>query len=309
MSFCLRKLCHAGIVIFVCSAIHGHALARTTVNCQLALPAHIPQSVIAINQTSIENMLRLDLEHKLVATAFLDDAIPADLAKKLEDVPNIASHWPNREQVLALRPELIYAGFPTAFSPSTLGQPQWWQHRDMSVLINQYSCQPSSQPLVWSDAWQDLHLLADIFDKQSLANQLEAQALAALPKQTNKPKPKVLLLDVYSQNAQVGGCCGGADLMIRLAGGEHIGATIAGRWSQLSWETVAQFNPDIIVLATYQRFAATAVENKLNNHPLLSKMQAVKHGRIVQIPFTATLASPRIVEGVAILHKVVQSWY
>lgn len=284
------------------------SISQLKANCQLPQLTTPPKTVIALNQTSIENILRLDLQQHLLATAFLDDEIPVDLASKLDGIPEIAKLWPSREQILALKPELIYAGFPSAFAKSTLGTPKWWQARNIEVLINPYSCQKPNKPLHWQDAWQDLDQLAQIFQVSHKAETLKQQAQALLPDITSYRKPKVLLLDVYSQQAQVGACCGGADLMIRLAGGINVGANLKGRWSSLSWEAVAQQNPDIIVLATYQRTSTSAIEAKLNQHPLLSKMNAVKNQRIINIPFTATLASPRIIEGISGLNTVVKTW-
>lgn len=291
--------------LFVCLAC---SIGQLKANCQLPMLTKPPQTVVALNQTSIENILRLDLQQHLLATAFLDDEIPADLASKLEGIPEIAKLWPSREQILALKPELIYAGFPSAFAKSALGAPKWWQARNIEVLINPYSCKKAGKPLQWQDAWEDLEQLAQVFDVTDKAKTLKQQAQALLPDITASRKPKVLLLDVYSQQAQVGACCGGADLMIRLAGGINVGANLTGRWSSLSWEAVAQQNPDIIVLATYQRTSTSAIAAKLNQHPLLSKMNAVKNQRIINIPFTATLASARIVEGITRLNAVVKTW-
>jgi iron complex transport system substrate-binding protein len=277
-------------------------------NCPLPKLSQPPETVLALNQTSIENMLRLDLQQNMVATAYLDDTIPAKLADKMGDIPEIATSWPSREQVMAIKPDLIYAGFPSAFAKSTLGAPQWWNKRNTAVLINPYTCQKADSALVWNDAWQDLHQLAKVFNKQPQATALEQQAFSALPALNSAKKPKVLLLDVYSQQAQIGACCGGADLMIRLAGGDNVGESFEGRWASLSWESIAQQNPDIIVLATYTHNSTSAIEAKLKQHPLLSKINAVTHDRIINIPFTATLASPRIVEGISMLNSVVKQW-
>ncbi|WOT06774.1 ABC transporter substrate-binding protein [Shewanella youngdeokensis] len=282
--------------------------ASATANCPIPDLTQPPKTVLALNQTSIENMLRLELQQNMVATAYLDDTIPAHLATKMAGIPEIATSWPSREQVMAIKPDLIYAGFPSAFGKSTLGTPQWWKKRDTSVLVNPYTCLKSDSPLVWADAWQDLHQLAKVFNKQAQATELELQALSELPALNSAKKPKVLLLDVYSQQAQIGACCGGADLMIRLAGGDNVGESFEGRWASLSWESVAQQNPDIIVLATYTRNSTSAIEAKLKQHPLLSKINAVKHNRIINIPFTATLASPRIVEGISVLNSVITQW-
>jgi iron complex transport system substrate-binding protein len=293
------------VLLLVCGAC---SISQLQANCQLPMLTTSPQTVVALNQTSIENILRLDLQHHLLATAFLDDEIPVDLASKLDGIPEIAKLWPSREQILALKPELIYAGFPSAFAKSTLGTPRWWQAHNIEVLINPYSCQKTNKPLHWQDAWQDLDQLAQIFHVSHKAETLKQQAQALLPDITTSHKPKVLLLDVYSQQAQVGACCGGADLMIRLAGGINVGANLEGRWSSLSWEAIAQQNPDIIVLSTYQRTSTSALEVKLNQHPLLSKINAVKNQRIINIPFTATLASPRIIEGISDLNAMVKAW-
>lgn len=277
-------------------------------SCRSPMAASKPTKVLALNQTSIENMLRLDLQNKLVATAFPDDAIPTELADKLESVPQIAELWPSREQVLALQPDFIYAGFPSAFGKNALGAPQWWQAKGIDVLINPYTCESSDSPIGWDQAWTDLFQLSKWFNVTEKAKALKMQAEQQLPLLTRQKKPKVLLLDVYSKQARVGACCGGTDLLIRLAGGINLGNKLPGRWASLSWEAVAKADPDIIILATFSRTSTAAIEHKLTTNPLLARITAVKKGHIIKIPFTATLASPRIIEGIISLNSAMQAW-
>jgi len=271
----------------------------------------VPERVVAIHQSAIENMLRLELQDKLIGVTYMDDALPADLAPRLEGVPMLAKTLPSREQLLTLQPDFLYAGFPSAFSPTNLGKPQWWQEKGTNVYVNKYFSAPSTGPLTWSDAWQDLHQLAALFQVPERAIALEQQAKAQLAALTQSspvsamPKPKVLLIDAYSLQANVAACCGGTDLLIRLAGGENVTEDIDGRWASLSWEAVAEANPDIILIASYQQGPTDGVIEKLNRHPLLSRMNAVKNQRILALPFTETLATPRMIHGVEKLHKMI----
>lgn len=266
-----------------------------------------PERVVAIHQSAIENMLRLDLQEHLVGVAYIDDELPPLLANKLYGVPHVAKALPSREQLLSLKADLIYAGFPSAFTPSTLGNIAWWQSKGSQVVINPYSKRSSNNPIKWSDAWQDLHELAQIFHVTERAKRLENAAKQRLPLPTasTKPKPKVLLIDAYSLQANIGACCGGADLMIRLAGGHNVGNALKGRWSKVSWEKVAQMNPDIIIIATYQHGPTDVIINKLNQHPLLSRINAVQNQGILLLPFTETIASPRLIEGIIKLHSLI----
>lgn len=64
-------------------------------------------------------------------------------------------------------------------------------------------------------------------------------------------------------------------------------------------------NPDIIIIATYQHGPTDVIINKLNQHPLLSRINAVQNQGILLLPFTETIASPRLIEGIIKLHSLI----
>ena len=267
------------------------------------------QRVLAIHQSAIENMLRLQLQQQLVAVAFIDDEIPAELNTRLHGINNIAKTLPTREQVMTLQPDLIYAGFASAFTSTALGCEKSWQQRGINTRLNAFNQQPANRKISWDDAWAELFQLADLFNVTESAIELKLAAKARLKKLNLTVKPKILLLDAYSLQANVAGCCGGADLLIRLAGGVNVSAALNGRWSSISWEVVAQYDPDVIIITTYQRGKSGLIREKLQQHRLLANINAVKHRRIIELPFTETIGSPRIIDGIEKLQNALQEWF
>lgn len=92
------------------------------------------------------------------------------------------------------------------------------------------------------------------------------------------------------------------DLLIQLAGGENIGASMESSWGQLSLEALLLANPDVILLGdaaygvTVEQVAARAGWEVI---------KAVQNQQIV--PFNDDMASrpgPRLVDGLEILARI-----
>ena len=92
------------------------------------------------------------------------------------------------------------------------------------------------------------------------------------------------------------------DLLIQLAGGENVGASMDSAWGQMSQEALLVANPDVILLgdATY----GTTAE-QVAARAGWEKIKAVQTGQI--LPFNDDMASrpgPRLVDGLEILARI-----
>ena len=80
-----------------------------------------PERVVTMNQHATELLLALDLGDRVVGTAFLDDDIHPDLADAYAAVPVLADTYPSKEEVLGADPDLVFAGFVSAFADDAAG--------------------------------------------------------------------------------------------------------------------------------------------------------------------------------------------
>ena len=66
-----------------------------------------PEKVLAVYQGSIETMLKLGLEDRLVATAGLDNEVPDDLKEAFSKTNYLDEFTPSLETVTMLEPDMI----------------------------------------------------------------------------------------------------------------------------------------------------------------------------------------------------------
>ena len=77
-----------------------------------------PQRAITMNQGTTEILLALGLADRTVGTAYLDDHIWGELAEAYSQIPVLSDEYPNATQIRDLKPDFIYAAYPSAFSLS-----------------------------------------------------------------------------------------------------------------------------------------------------------------------------------------------
>lgn len=271
--------------------------------CYYPVSNSIPEKVISLNQFATENMLLLDLEDHLIGTAYPDDSYEPSLLPKLAGIPELATRWPSKEQVVLAQPDFIYAGFPSAFSAAALGEQSQWHQWGIGTLIGASYCNPVKGRLQSEDIWTEITEVAELFARQPQLQRLKAERMQQLA-QLRKVKPyRVLHIDMADAMARSAGGWSGADLLIRLAGGQNITANLHQRWVNLSWERVMEENPEVITIAVSQESTPDKAIELLTTHPALKGIDAVVNRRFVAIPFTETMVSPRLAQGVQRLNQ------
>lgn len=267
------------------------------------IPSNKLEKVISINQFATENMLRLGLHEKLIATAYPDDEVDPSLVHLLEGIPQLSEKWPTHEQLMLLQPDLLYLGFPAGFQVGSMGTQDQWQAWGVSTLVSASYCPLKNRQLQWDDIWQDTFELARLFEVTSRAKQLKTLATAQLPSATSTQNWRVLHFDGGGETARVSGGFGAVDLMIRLAGAQNVASDMQQRWGTWNWETVVYANPEVISIAASNFSDPKKLIDYLTSHPLLKHIDAVKHQRFVVMPFSDTVASPRLINGINHLNQ------
>ena len=84
-----------------------------------------PEKVLAVYQGSIETMLALGLEDRLVATAGLDNEVPDELKDAFSKTNYLDEFTPSLETVTMLEPDMILS-WSSLFSDKNLGNVTDW---------------------------------------------------------------------------------------------------------------------------------------------------------------------------------------
>ena len=258
-----------------------------------------PERAVTIKSTSTELLLALGLGDRMVGTAFADGPVPEQWQ---QDIPVISEQLPAQEPVLALEPDFIYAGWESNFSADGAGEREALGKLGINTYVSPAACQEPGYrpaPLTFENIFASIREIGRIFDADAAAAQLvneQREQLDAI-----EPHGKELSALWYSSGSDtpfVGGGSGAPQLVMEAAGLRNVAADVDQAWSPLSWEVVAERNPDVIVLVDSSWGSTEKKIGVLEAHPVISQLDAVKEGRYLVVPFAASEAGVRSVETV-----------
>lgn len=261
-----------------------------------------PRRAVTLNQGATEVVLALGLEDQLAGTAYLDDAVPQKWAAAYESVPVLSPEYPNREELLAARPDFAYASYGSAFDAKVAGTQQELDGQGVATYLSPFGCDDDAdRPEPSFDAvWDEIASVAAAFGRPEAADELVAaqrQQLAALAEEADGADVTVLWYDSGRKVPFVGAGGGGPQLVLDAIGAENVFADVEGGWTEASWEDVVAADPDVIVLADASWDTAEDKIAHLSKDPVLRQLPAVREDRFVTVPFSESTPGVRLVDG------------
>lgn len=258
-----------------------------------------PHKVLAIKSTSIEMMLALGVSGRIAGVAFPDGPYATAWAPAA-DPPVISDRVPSMETVLDLEPDLVYAGWESNVTSDGAGDRDALAAVGINTLVSPAACQEAGyqpNPLTWGDIWDEITLMGRVFDVDEAARQLVAQQRARLEDVTADARGlSALWYSSGRDTPYVGAGIGSPELVLETIGLRNIAAGIAMTWSPLSWESVVDADPDVIVLVDSTWNTAASKIAQLEGNPATASLTAVRTGRYLTVPFPAGEAGVRTVE-------------
>ncbi|SDH03639.1 iron complex transport system substrate-binding protein [Alteribacillus persepolensis] len=249
---------------------------------------HPPERAITLNQHVTEVMLALGLEDRMIGTAYLDDNIHPDLKDAYEDIPVLAERYPSQETILEANPDFLYAGWESAFQTGAAGSRDDLKEYGITTYLHESS--QTVQPNI-DDVFQDIRNIGKVFQKEEEAAALIEEMRHDIEKITedipvNQDKKKVFVYD-SGEDAPLTAGQNFLNTLIELAEAENIFHMIETGWTTVSWEKVAEKNPDDIIIIDY---GDTSAEDKIQflvDHPVMKNLDAVQEKRFTVIPLSA----------------------
>ena len=106
-----------------------------------------PQRVVTIKSTSTEMLLALGLQDVIVGTAFADGPAPAKYAEAAAAIPVLSDKVPGQESLLTSRPDFVYGGWESNFSPDGAGDRASLAALQIGTYVSPAACkEPGYQP-------------------------------------------------------------------------------------------------------------------------------------------------------------------
>lgn len=260
-----------------------------------------PQRVVAIKSTSIELMLALGLRERIVATAFQDGPVPARWTADAAGLRRLSDQFPSEEATLALRPDLVYSGWESAFTPQSVGTRSELSSLGVASYVQPAACRSAGQPrkLAFGDVFDQIREAGRIFGVEDRAARLvsaQKKQLAAVT--PDRRRLSALWYSSGDQTPYVGAGTGAPQMVMDAAGLTNVAGSVQQTWTALGWESIVADDPDVIVLVDADWNTAKAKIDALEKNPVTARLSAVKNRRYLTLPFPASEAGVRSVDAV-----------
>ncbi|MFG2549626.1 ABC transporter substrate-binding protein [Streptomyces sp. NPDC048581] len=275
-----------------------------------------PQQAVSLNQGTTEIMLSLGLSDRMVGTATWTDPVAKGLEKDNAKVRRLADNAPSFEKVLDTEPDFVAASFASTLGKGGVATREQFEKLGVPTYLSPSDCVGKdnsgdgdgsrTEPLTMDAVYGEVTDLARIFGVEERGEKLVADLRARVKKATSGLDAKDVTLLYWFANSQspyLAGCCGAPGVITRELGAENAFDDTHKEWPQVNWETVADRDPDVLVigdLSRKQQTAETAARKIefLESDPVTKNMSAVREKRYVLLSGQAMNPTIRTVEGV-----------
>ncbi len=278
-----------------------------------------PQRAVGLGQNSTEILLMLGLADRMSGSAIWVSPVLPELAGDNEKVHRIAANTPNFEAVVAREPDFIAAQFLTSVGPqgrvgtrqqfSDLGVPSYVSPTDCVVTDNSVSDGSRKKMFSMDLLYQEIDELSRVFNVAERGEKLiaEIKAREAAVRTRVADKAKNVSLAYWFSSPEVAGDAwmagknGASGYITQVLGAKNIIAS-EQEWPLVGWEAIAADDPTVIVIGTMDRRTQgaddPAVKKKfLATDPVVSKLEAVEKGHIVEMDAQAMNPTIRTITG------------
>lgn len=242
-------------------------------NCGRSLTVgSAPERAVSVNQGSTEILLSLGLADRMVGTATWTDRIRANLAAANANVPRLGDDAVSFERILKTEPDFVSASFAYALNGedpdrrdrfAELGVPTYLAPSHCENRDDESGDGPRTKPLQLSTIATEIRQLAQVFDVRPKGEELVTELEDRLEKvRTDNADrdPDEISIAYWFANTEspyVAGCCGSSGIISRAAGVKNVFADTQDEFPQVSWETILDRDPTVLVLGDLQRRSQT----------------------------------------------------
>ncbi|MGM4985148.1 MULTISPECIES: ABC transporter substrate-binding protein [Rhizobium] len=291
-----------------------------------------PARILSIGQGMTEILLSLGLADKIVGTAVWVGPVLPQYAEANGKIPRLADNDPSFEAVVGKEPDLVAAEFEWHVGPqgsvgkreqfSGLGINTYIAPTDCVAKVNADGGDGVRKELFTMDLiYQEIDELARIFDVGDRGDALiadlkkrQAEAVASIAGAQAKNLPIVFWFSSKEVNgdAFIAGKNSAPAYILKTLGARNV-VTTEEEWPLVGWETIAQANPAVVVIATMdrRRYAADDPKVKLDfleKDPVTSQLDAVKNKHFVMMDAQSMNPTIRTIDGIETLAKGIKSF-
>ncbi len=297
-------------VVLVSGLASGAAAHEVTVdNCGEPLVFDgTPERIVVHDMNMTDMAFALGLQDKIVGLTGITGwyKTSPDFDAKRGDIPELAPKYPTVENLVAVEPDMFFAGWYYGMQPGGEVTPDTLEPFGIKTMVLTESCvhlnkdrPEASMDLLFDDVLR-LGKVMHVEDKaEALVSGWKDQLAAIESKTADLPKPRVFLLDGPADAPFTAGKFAIPDAMIEAAGGVSVTHDMDTSWGRTSWEAVAAANPEFLVLLDYQTGNGAEDTFKfLQEHPAMSLTDAVKNERWIGLRYEELTPGPANIDAI-----------
>ncbi|MGW0122461.1 ABC transporter substrate-binding protein [Streptomyces sp. NPDC003327] len=285
-----------------------------------------PQRAVALDQGSAEILLSLGLADRMVGTATWTDPVLKGLEKANAGVPRLADRYPSFEKVLDTEPDFATASFLYTLGKGGVAPREQFEKLGVPTYLSPTDCVGKdnsgdgdgvrTRPLTMETVYGEIRDLARVFGVPERGERLVAQLRARVAKATagaDFGNASVLYWFSDAEAPYMAGCCGAPGIVTGALGIRNVFDDTREEWPRINWETVADRDPDVLVIGDLTRRAQSGESAAkkiafLESHPVTRNMTAVRNKRYVLLSGQALNPTLRTVEGIEKVAAALRSY-
>ena len=284
------------------TSTHASDFPVTVTSCDRSITFEkSPTRAIIHDQNMSQMAFALDLQDKIVGLTGITGwyKTSPSFDQQRQGIPELANKNPSLENLISANPDLFFAGWNYGMRVGEDITPQGLARFNIKTLELSESCVHLSKQ--GDDAkmallYDDMIRLGAVFGVKEKAELLvsnwQKEIQTIQESVTGRPPVKVFLYDSGEDKVFTSGRFGMPTALIRAAGGINVMDHLDTSWGKVSIESIMNTNPDFIILVDYDKGGWKQSWNFLQNHPLLSQLNAVKNQRYLALEYGEITPGP-----------------
>lgn len=269
-------------------------------NCDTEVTVEQPPArAVSLNQSATEILIRLGLTERVVGTAYETDPIPEEISDEYERIPLLTDGLLTHEGLLEAQPDFVYSSFASFLTADNAGERGELHDLGIPTYLTEFDCtyhEAVAGGAEFEMLFEEIETIASIFDVSSAGASIVAEQQAVLDEGIEiaehiEGTPRLVWFYSTAASASTPSVAGPGGLpqtVTEMLGAVNIFSDASTKWPEVSWDEIAQRDPDVIVVADLTRgYPGDTAEEKidfLRSDPLTSQMEAVENDRFIVIP-------------------------
>ncbi|MER7056515.1 MULTISPECIES: ABC transporter substrate-binding protein [unclassified Streptomyces] len=280
----------------------------TVKRCGEPVEYTVPERAVAYEGGSADKLFALGLTehvHGYVMPPANPPVSESPWASEYAKVKMLSDDLLNKEVVVEAKSDFVVAGWNSGFKDERGITPEILDKLGIQSFMHTESCfnYPGHPEKMspFEALYTDIERLGKIFQVEEKATEVvgglkERVAEVKTQAPAGDPVP-VFLYDSGTDQPFTAGNQVPPNDIIKTAGGKNVFDGLDERWTQVNWESVAETEPEVIVILDYGDLPAEKKIDFLKQSPHTRELPAVKKNNFFVLDYNEGISGPRNIDG------------